>query len=76
MFAAFLRHLNDGNVGRAIDALPTDLRARFIEWAKECDSAVDPSECISIGGEGCIETPREAFFAIRRWFDSHRDEES
>jgi hypothetical protein len=74
LFAEIFRHLHDGNVGRAIDALPADLRTGFIDWAKDYDSDVDPSEYISIGGEGCRETPREAFFAIRRWFDSHRDD--
>jgi len=74
-FAAVLRQVTHANVDRAIGALPAELRSRFIEWAREgYDNRIDPSEFISIGGEGCAETPDEAFAAIRRWFALHRDD--
>jgi hypothetical protein len=77
LFAEVFRQLHDGNVDRAICALPEDLRARFVAWAKDnYDNTTDPSDYFYIGGEGYREAPREAFFAIRRWLASHHSDET
>jgi hypothetical protein len=68
----FFMRIDSDNVGRVIAALPPDLRAEFVAWARrEYDNTARPSEFIFIGGEGGAPSEQEftaMLDAIRGWF--------
>jgi len=73
LHAEIFRRLRLRNVDSVMAALPPDIAGPFIEWAREnYDNTIPPSEFIAIGGEGVLETPDEAFDAIRAWFAARR----
>ena len=73
LYAQIFCRLRLKNVERVIADLPPELRAAFVAWAREnYDNDYDPSEFTAIGGEGVLETPDEAFAAIRAWFAARR----
>lgn len=72
LFAAVMRQLDAENVDAAIAALPPGMHERFVAWARErYDNDIEPSRFFSIGGEGCLPTPDEAFAALRDWLRRH-----